>query len=68
MIETLNERLVFVSHKHDDHELGKWVGDLLIFTHIVVILAGVYSSYSKWIDREVEYRFDRCVAAVRELA
>jgi hypothetical protein len=38
------------------------------FCHVVIILAGVYASYSKWIDREIECasrHLDKPIVAVR---
>ena len=35
-------------------ELYEAIKNQVKYAHVVIILAGVYSSYSKWIDKEIE--------------
>ena len=37
-----------------DRELYEAIQNKVVFCDIVIILAGVYSSYSKWINKEIE--------------
>lgn len=37
-----------------DNELYKAIRNKVDFCDVVIILAGVYSSYSKWIDKEIK--------------
>ena len=37
-----------------DRELGEAIRGKMAFGSVVLILAGVYASYSKWIDKEVD--------------
>ena len=39
--------------KGTDKELYKAIKNKIAQCHVVIILAGVYSSYSKWIDKEI---------------
>ncbi|AKB33089.1 hypothetical protein MSSIH_2399 [Methanosarcina siciliae HI350] len=38
----------------NDRELYEAIKNKVIFCNVVIILAGVYSSYSKWINKEIE--------------
>lgn len=38
----------------DDEQLYYAIKNKIQSTHVVLIMAGVYSSYSKWIDREIQ--------------
>lgn len=49
-------------------ELYKAIKQKMIFCEVVVIMAGVYSSYSKWIQREIQIAkkdFDKPIVAVK---
>lgn len=37
-----------------DYQLYDVIKNKVSYTHVVLILAGVYSSYSKWIDKEIK--------------
>lgn len=43
-----------IHNARNDRELYKAIKEQIKHASIVLILAGVYSSYSKWIDKEIE--------------
>lgn len=62
--------------KHDpihnaryDYQLYEAIKNRVQSTHVVLILAGVYASYSKWIDKEItiakeEFSFPKPIIAI----
>lgn len=66
LVKKLNERSYFLYNnfsvpKNDpihtsgtDKELYEAIKNKISLCHVVIILAGVYSSYSKWIDKEIK--------------
>ena len=49
-----------------DKQLLQAITNKILGTHCVIILAGVYASYSKWIQKEIELaqEFDKPIIAV----
>jgi hypothetical protein len=43
-----------IHNARNDRELYKAIEEQIKHASVVLILAGVYSSYSKWIDKEIE--------------
>lgn len=43
-----------IHNASNSKELYEAIKNQVKYTHVVIILAGVYSSYSKWIDKEIE--------------
>lgn len=43
-----------IHNANNSKELYEAIKQQVRYAHIVIILAGVYSSYSKWIDKEIE--------------
>ena len=43
-----------IHNANNDRELYNAIEEQIIHASVVLILAGVYSSYSKWIDKEIE--------------
>ena len=44
-----------------DYQLYEAIKNRIQGTHVVLILAGVYSSYSKWIDKEIKIAKDEFI-------
>lgn len=44
-----------------DYQLYEAIKNRIQGTHVVIILAGVYSSYSKWIDKEIKIAKDEFI-------
>jgi hypothetical protein len=53
-------------------ELESAIYEQMRFTHVVVILAGVYASYSKWINKEIQlakgFRTPKPIIAIEPFA
>ncbi len=43
-----------IHNANNDKELYKAIKQQIRYASVVIILAGVYSSYSKWIDKEIK--------------
>lgn len=43
-----------IHNASNSKELYEAIKNQVKYAHVVIILAGVYSSYSKWIDKEIE--------------
>ncbi len=43
-----------IHNASNSKELYEAMKNQVKYTHVVIILAGVYSTYSKWIDKEIE--------------
>ena len=43
-----------IHNANNSKELYEAIKQQVRYAHIVIILAGIYSSYSKWIDKEIE--------------
>ena len=43
-----------IHNARNDRELYEAIRKQVAYAQVVIILAGVYSSYSKWIDKEIE--------------
>ena len=43
-----------IHNANNSKELYEAIKNQVRYAHVVIILAGVYSSYSKWIDKEIE--------------
>ena len=69
MIEFLYNRIYFnftdhsipkddpIHNAKNDSELYKAIKEKMDKAQVVIIPAGVYASYSKWIDKEIEYAY-----------
>lgn len=56
-----------IHNANDDTELYEAIKAQIKPTSVVIILAGVYSSYSKWIDKEIQISkndFDKKIIAI----
>lgn len=65
LVNLLHQRPYFDFHNHSvpkndpihtngiDGELYLAIKNKVVYCHTVIILAGLYSSYSKWIDKEI---------------
>lgn len=51
-----------------DKELHEAIKNKISQCHVVIILAGVYSSYSKWIDKEIKITKDEFLIPKKILA
>ena len=66
LINLLNERLYFSHNNYSvpkddpvhtsgrDSELVQAIQNKMVPCHVILIMAGVYSTYSKWINKEIE--------------
>ena len=43
-----------IHNANNDKELKEAIKQQMQYASVVIVLAGVYSSYSKWIDKEIE--------------